>query len=129
LSPSLSGLALGSEYVAPDGAGRFHRFWFYTDDAPTELGSVKGYEYDDANQLTGITQTNAWRSEFAYDALGRRRITRDYTWSGAAWTLTNEVRYVWDGMCVFEERDGANVAQVTYTRGHAGGFHQDGHGH
>ena len=34
-----------------------------------------------------------------------------------AWTLTNEVRYVWDGMCVLQERDGNNTAKVTYTRG------------
>jgi RHS repeat-associated protein len=78
---------------------------------------LKGFEYDDANQLVRVTVTNQWRSEFVYDALGRRRISKDYTWSGASWTLTNEVRYVWDGMAVLQERDGANAVQVTYTRG------------
>jgi RHS repeat-associated protein len=61
--------------------------------------------------------TNQWKSEFSYDGLGRRRISKDYTWSGASWTVTNEVRYVWDGMAVLQERDGANAVKVTYTRG------------
>lgn len=78
---------------------------------------IKGYDYDDANQLIRVTVTNGWRSEFAYDGLGRRRITKDYTWSGASWTLTNEVRYMWDGMAVLQERDGSDAVKVTYTRG------------
>lgn len=78
---------------------------------------LKGFEYDDANQLVRVTVTNGWKSEFSYDGLGRRRITKDYSWSGASWTLTNEVRYVWDGMAVLQERDGANAVKVTYTRG------------
>jgi RHS repeat-associated protein len=78
---------------------------------------LKGFEYDDANQLVRVTVTNQWKSEFSYDGLGRRRISKDYTWGGASWTVTNEVRYVWDGMAVLQERDGANAVQVTYTRG------------
>ena len=78
---------------------------------------LKGFEYDDANQLTRITVTNAWKSEFSYDGLGRRRITKDYTWTGSAWSKTNEVRYVYDGMAVLQERDGNNAELVTYTRG------------
>jgi YD repeat-containing protein len=31
--------------------------------------------------------------------------------------LTNEVRYVWDGMAVLQERDGSDAVKVTYTRG------------
>ena len=76
---------------------------------------VKGYEYDDANQLVRVTVTNGWKAEFAYDGLGRRRVAKDYSWSGASWTLTNEVRYVWDGMVVLQERDGSNNPQVSYT--------------
>ncbi|HEX5220820.1 MAG TPA: hypothetical protein VFZ59_14720 [Verrucomicrobiae bacterium] len=40
-----------------------------------------GYDYDDSDQLVRITRTNAWKSEFAYDALGRRNARREYTWS------------------------------------------------
>jgi len=59
----------------------------------------------------------AWRSEFKYDAFGRRRIRKEYGWTGSAWSLTNEVRYVYDGMLVVQERDGNNLALVSYTRG------------
>jgi YD repeat-containing protein len=38
---------------------------------------LHGYEYDYANQLTAITVTNAWRSEFVHDGFGRRRIRRE----------------------------------------------------
>ena len=69
---------------------------------------LKGYEYYDANQLVRVTVTNHWKAEFSCDGLGRRRIVKDYSWSGASWTLTNEVRYVRDGMVVLQERDGAN---------------------
>ena len=75
------------------------------------------YSYDCANELTGVTLTNGWRTGYAYDGLGRRRIRRDYTWSGSGWTETNEVHYVYDGRTVIQERDGNNVPVVTYTRG------------
>ncbi|HZV34717.1 MAG TPA: RHS repeat-associated core domain-containing protein [Verrucomicrobiae bacterium] len=46
----------------------------------------------------------------------RKRITRDYTWSGA-WVKTNETRYLYDEMLVIQERDTNNNPLVTYTRG------------
>lgn len=75
------------------------------------------FGYDDQNQLTSIWVPGQWRSEFAYDGLGRRRITRDYAWASGAWVKTNEVRYVCDRMLVLQERDDSNVPRVTYTRG------------
>ncbi len=77
----------------------------------------KVLEYDDENQLTAVTVSNAWRSEFTYDGKMRRRIRKEYTWSGSTWTKTNEVRYVYDGNLVIQERDANNLPQVTYTRG------------
>jgi len=77
----------------------------------------KALEYDDENQLTRITATNLWKSEFAYDGKLRRRIRREYTWQNSAWVLTNEVRYVYDGNLVIQERNSWNVPSVTYTRG------------
>jgi RHS repeat-associated protein len=59
----------------------------------------------------------AWKSEFVYDGLGRRRIERDYSWNSSAWLLTNETHYIYDGWLVVQERNGANAVQVTYTRG------------
>jgi RHS repeat-associated protein len=58
-----------------------------------------------------------WRSSFVYDGLNRRRITRDYSWNGSAWVETNEVRYIYDGLLVIQERDTNNNPLVTYTRG------------
>jgi RHS repeat-associated protein len=75
------------------------------------------FEYDCENQLTNVYVASAWRSEFKYDAFGRRRVRKEYGWSGSAWTLTNEVRYVYDGMLVVQERDGNSLALVSYTRG------------
>jgi hypothetical protein len=47
----------------------------------------------------------------------RRRIEKDYTWNGSAWTQTNEVHFIYDGNLVIQERDTNNAVQVTYTRG------------
>jgi RHS repeat-associated protein len=77
----------------------------------------RSLSYDAENQLTNVNVAGQWRSDFFYDGLGRRRIERDYAWQSAAWALTNEVRYVYDGMVVLQELDSNNVAQVAYTRG------------
>ena len=71
--------------------------------------------YDDENQLTTVVVSNAWLSQFTYDGMMRRRIRKEYTWSGT-WLQTNEVRYVYDGRVVVQERN-ASVALVSYTRG------------
>ena len=75
--------------------------------------------YDDENQLTAVLVSNAWKSEFTYDGLMRRRIREEYTWLSAIgnWQLTNEVHYVYDGRVVVQERDANNLPLVTYTRG------------
>ena len=75
------------------------------------------YAYDDENELTSVTWTNGWRSEFTYDGLMRRRIGKEYTWTNSAWLQTNEVHYVYDRMLVIQERDANNLPVVTYTRG------------
>jgi len=77
----------------------------------------RNFAYDDENQLVSVWMTNVWRSDYAYDGLNRRRISKDYSWNGSSWTQTNEVRYVYDGNLVFQERDGNNLPLVTYTRG------------
>jgi RHS repeat-associated protein len=77
----------------------------------------RSFSYDAENQLTNVNLAGQWRSDFFYDALGRRRIERDYTWQSGAWVPTNEVRFLYDGMVVIQELDSNNVAQVTYTRG------------
>jgi RHS repeat-associated protein len=77
----------------------------------------KALEYDDENQLTRITATNQWKSEFSYDGKMRRRIRKEYIWQSSTWLLSNEVRYVYDNHLIVQERDVFNFATVTYTRG------------
>jgi RHS repeat-associated protein len=75
------------------------------------------FAYDDENQLVSVWVTNVWRSDFVYDGKMRRRIRREYAWQSGAWTLASEVRYVYDGNVVIEDRDANNLPQVDYTRG------------
>jgi RHS repeat-associated protein len=77
---------------------------------------LRTFAYDAENQLTNVSVAGQWKSQFIHDGLGRKRIERDYTWTGA-WQQTNETRFVYDGMLVLQERGSNNAAQVTYTRG------------
>ncbi len=78
---------------------------------------LRNFAYDADNQLVTNWIANAWKQEFVYDAFGRKRIERTYGWTGSAWSKTNEVRYVYDGMLVIQERNANNEPLVTYTRG------------
>lgn len=73
--------------------------------------------YDSENQLTNVMVAGAWKSEFVYDGLNRRRIARDYNWNGSVWVKTNEILYVYDGLLLVQERDTNSNPLVTYTRG------------
>jgi RHS repeat-associated protein len=75
---------------------------------------VRVFDYDDLNRLIRITVTNAWKAEFVYDGLGRRRIRRDYN---AAGSVTNETRTICDQGLKLQERDGNNNVKYTLTRG------------
>ena len=77
---------------------------------------LRSFVYDDENQLVNINVAGQWKTEFSYDGLGRRRITRDYSWNGT-WNLTNEIHYIYDLSLVIQERDSNNIPLVTYTRG------------
>jgi len=82
-------------------------------------GGTRSFAYDAENRLLTNWVAGAWKTEFVYDGLGRRRIERDYGWSSAIgdWQSTNETRYVYDGWLLVQERDASNNALVTYTRG------------
>ncbi len=81
------------------------------------LAGEHNFAYDDENELISVWQTNVWREDYVYDGKLRRRITRQFTWNGSGWQLTNEVHYVYDGNVVIQERDQNNLPVVTYTRG------------
>ncbi len=78
---------------------------------------LRGFEYDDENQLTRITVTNSWKSEFVYDGLGRRRVRNESVWFNGAWAWTTRVWYVYDGNVVAHERWDGDEPPVNYTRG------------
>jgi RHS repeat-associated protein len=92
-------------------------------------GQQLTFTYDsDDRPLSRIIVTNQWKSEFVYDAKVRLRIRKEYSWRNGVWALTNEVRYIYDGTLVLQERDGNNVPRITYTRGHdfGGDFEEAG---
>jgi RHS repeat-associated protein len=91
----------------------------FTYDANGNLLSdgLRNFAYDDENQLITVWVTNTWQSQFIYDGKMRRRIRKEFTWSGSAWVETNEVHYVYDGTLVIQERNADNLSEVTYTRG------------
>ena len=78
---------------------------------------TRAFAYDPENRLTNVNVAGAWKSEFAYDGLGRRRIERDYAWQSGAWNKTNELRFIYDGWLLVQVRDASNNVLVTYTRG------------
>lgn len=78
---------------------------------------TRNFCYDDENQLTGVWVANTWSNCFVYDGLLRKRVEKDYIWTGGAWSETNEVRFIYDGYAVVQERDANNLPRVTYTRG------------
>jgi RHS repeat-associated protein len=84
----------------------------------------KSFAYDDENQLIRITKTNAFKTDFAYDAFYRMRVRTEATWQSGAWVTNEIVYYVLDGMLTVQERHynpqmAMSAAQqtVNYTRG------------
>jgi RHS repeat-associated protein len=75
------------------------------------------FTYDDENQLKAVAVAGAWKSEFVYDGLGRRRQRTEYVWLSGAWAVATWVRYVYDGNLVLQERWAGDEPPVTYTRG------------
>ena len=73
-------------------------------------------EYDDDSRLVTNYVASVWKCEFVYDGKNRRRIQRDYSWSGG-WIKTNETRLVYDGNLPLQHRDSSNAPTLTLTRG------------
>ena len=63
------------------------------------------------------SEANLWKTEFTYDGKGRCRIRKEYSCSNGNWIPKSEVRYVYDGNLVVQERDIFNTPLVNYTRG------------
>ena len=91
----------------------------FTYDARGNLTSDgrRTFYYDAENQLTMVQVGSESLSQFAYDGLLRRRIRKVFERQNNQWVQTNEVRYVYDGNLVVQERDANNKPLVNYTRG------------
>jgi len=90
--------------------------YIYDSNGNLTSDGTRGFDYDDENQLIRLTVTNSWKSEFTYDGKMRRRICKEFTWSGS-WAQISEARYIYDGMLVIQERAGNNLPTLTLTRG------------
>src|SRR5437867_2787090 len=73
-------------------------------------------EADAAKRLPRVTVTNAFKTEWIYDGMSRRRTRKDYTWSGS-WAPTNEIHFIFDRNLVIQERDTNNIVLFSFTRG------------
>ena len=94
------------------------------------------YGYDDQDRLTNVIHRNAQgvndhKSEYVYDSFSRKRISREYGWDSSAnsgagdWVLVpnSEIRRIYQGMDVVQERDSSNRVLASYTRaGNIGGL-------
>jgi hypothetical protein len=58
-----------------------------------------------------------WRAIRVHDGLSRARIRTDYTWSGSAWAVAGETRYLYDSRRVIQKHDSSNTPKGTCTRG------------
>jgi len=58
-----------------------------------------------------------WKADFLHDGQGRVRIGHRYTRASGAWNLASEVRYLYDGLLLVQERSAGNLPLVTYARG------------
>ena len=81
-------------------------------------GSANGavFQYDAENRLTSVSTNGNYRSDFAYDGVGRLKTRSDYTWLSGSWYPSSPVNYVHDGNLVIQERSGTTPV-VSYTRG------------
>jgi hypothetical protein len=84
--------------------------------------------YDDGNQYIEMrtdtyytSAANRFKTEWVYDGLGRVRVRKEFYWYTGyeVWALSEEVRYIYDGMRVIQERNSGNTPTVSYTRGNA----------
>src|SRR5437870_8147035 len=70
-------------------------------------------DYTTNHEIYTLSYTTLFRS----DGRMRRRIRREYTWRSGIWNFQSEIRYVYDGNLVIEERDANSLPTVAYTRG------------
>jgi RHS repeat-associated protein len=79
----------------------------FTHDLNGNMLALDGWTlaWDDENRLVSAVKTGSAKVECVYDGLGRRRVRRLFAWDPQAetWTLTSEIRFVWDGWNLLAE--------------------------
>ena len=81
------------------------------------------YSYDEASRLVGIETPGQSKWQFTYDGLSRLRVSQVWSWQGGTWVPQQEIRRVYNGMDVVQERDVNNNVVASYTRtGNIGGI-------
>ena len=71
--------------------------WNFTWDAENRLVSVES-----------VSSVGKIKLEFAYDYMSRRVFKKTYAWDTDHWSLTSDLRFVYDGYLQIEELNGAN---------------------
>ena len=81
------------------------------------------YTYNAENRpATAVNASNTAKLEYAYNYDGRRISKKIYAQSGGTWTLTQEIKFVYDGNNLIAEYDGSN----TILRNHLWGIDLSG---
>jgi len=94
------------------------------DASGTQVGTSI-YTYDEASRLVGIETPGQSKWQFVYDGMSRLRVSQVWSWQGGTWVPQpqQEIRRVYIGMDVVQERDVNNVVTASYTRtGNIGGI-------
>ena len=94
-----------------------HGGWATGIHKPTPTHEDQNWLVDLRTDTSSTPTASSWRSIRVYDGLSRARIKTDYTWSGSAWAVAGETRYLYDGRRVIQERNSGNTPTVTCTRG------------
>ncbi len=83
--------------------------WTYSWDAENRLIAMES--------MSSVPSVVKTRLEFAYDFQGRRIQKKVYGWSGSAWLLTGDHRFVWDGWNLIAEINGSGALIRSYVWG------------
>lgn len=89
----------------------------YDADGNLTSDGLRSFSYDGESRLKTVWVTGQWRTDFVYDSRSRRRITTNSVWTGSAWSPTNVLYAIYDGMLLVQERTNASTPLVTYVRG------------
>ena len=90
----------------------------YDDDGNTLSNGVWTYTYNAENRpITAVNAASTAKLEYAYDYDGRRVSKKIYAKSGVAWTLTKEIKFVYDGNNLIAKYDANNVFRHGYLWG------------